>query len=143
VGTLLVAVTLSACQVAVSPPRSVAPNVSSTVAPGAKPTTLTVPPGRATPTATPMTTSVQTGAAGVSAVQATPTPRPVLNKLPPDADLGHRFFGQVELGIVPGGNSQAPASTRFSYGDRIGLRVDTLEQDPVLPFSIRAFYAAA
>ena len=75
-----------------------------------------------------------------TAVPVTPTATPVaMSTLTPDADLGQRYFGKVNLATVPGKNTDAPAATQFFFQDQIGLHIDGLKNHLRLPFTLRVF----
>jgi hypothetical protein len=77
-----------------------------------------------------------------TAPPATPTAVPVAeSQEKPDTDLGQRYFGNVNLAVVPGKASDAPAATQFFFQDQIGLHIEGLKQHLRLPFSMRVFNA--
>jgi hypothetical protein len=67
---------------------------------------------------------------------ATPVP---MSSQTPDAELGHRYFGEVTLAMVPGRDADAPAATQFFFQDQIGLHIEGLKQHLRLPFTLRVF----
>src|SRR5579864_7707414 len=71
---------------------------------------------------------------------ATPTATPVaMSQQTPDTDLGQRYFGKVNLAMVPGKNMDAPAATQFFFQDQVGLHIEGLAQHLRLPFTLRVF----
>jgi DNA-binding beta-propeller fold protein YncE len=75
-----------------------------------------------------------------TSVPVAPTPTPVaMSSQTADTALGLRYFGQVNLVMVPGRDADAPAATQFFFQDQIGLRVDGLKQHLRLPFTLRVF----
>jgi hypothetical protein len=74
-------------------------------------------------------------------VPAPPTPTPAaVSTATPDADLGLRYFGRVELAVVPAAKNVVPVNaTQFFYQDQIGLWIEGLDKHLRLPFKLRVF----
>jgi hypothetical protein len=86
-----------------------------------------------TPTPVPPTPTV---------VPATPTATPVaMSSIAPDTELGLRYFGNVNLAMVPGKDADAPVATQFFFQDQVGLHIEGLKQHLRLPFTMRIFNA--